>query len=82
MTTEDALKQLEATGKIDTLGVVNPGSLIDLFNHRLEKKREKDFNNKVQGMNKYYIKLIVDTLTQRQNGVKTPIYKSTSQIFT
>jgi len=41
-TTDDALKRLEATGKIDTLGTTNPGWLIDLYNQRLEQKKEKE----------------------------------------
>lgn len=81
-TTDDALKRLEATGKIDTLGTTNPGWLIDLYNQRLEQKKEKDFQSHINDMNQYYFKLLIDTITQRQSGVLNPIYKSRSVAMT
>lgn len=80
--TETALKQLEATGKIDTLGTTNPGWLIDLYNKRVDMKREKSFKNLMTDMNEYYFKLLIDTVKQRQSGVVDPIYKSNSVSLT
>lgn len=78
MTVEDRLKMLEQTGKIETLGMDRPGLIIDLYNQRVEKRREKDFSGKVQAMNRFYIKLIIQTMEQKQAGIKNPIYKSNS----
>lgn len=76
MTTDEALKMLEKANKIDTLGETNPGRIVDLYNQLLEKKKEKYFMNNISDMNQYYIKLLVDTINQKQSGVVNPIYKS------
>lgn len=76
MTTDEALKMLEKTGKIETLGTVNPGQIIDLYNQLLNQKREKYFRKDVESMNDYYFPLLLDTVMQRDKGVENPIYKS------
>lgn len=78
MTTDEALKMLKATGKIDRIGTTNPGRIIDLHNDLLMRQKEKDFKSHVSDMNHYYFKLLIDTVTQRNEGVLNPIYKSNS----
>ena len=78
MTTDEALKRLEATGQVDTLGVTNPGMIIDLYNDLLKRKREKQFGELTREMNSFYIDLLIDTVKQRSEGVQNPIYKSPS----
>lgn len=77
MTTEEALKKLEETNKIDSIGH-NPGWIIDLYNQRLENKKEKDFRGNIRSMNQFYIKLIIETIEQKRAGMKNPVYKSSS----
>lgn len=80
MTTDEALKRLEATGQIDTLGTTNPGMIIDLYNDLLKRKREKHFSELTRDMNSFYIDLLIDTVKQRAEGVENPIYKAKSII--
>ena len=78
MTTEEKLLMLEKTGKIETLSHESPGMIIDLYNQRIEQRRQKDFTGKVKAMNQFYIKLIIHTMEQRSQGIENPIYKSNS----
>lgn len=78
MDTEEALKMLEKTGKIDSIGKNPAGWIIDLYNDRLKRSREKTFNQQVADMNHYYINLIMHTMKSRAEGEANPVYKSNS----
>ncbi len=67
------MKRMEETGKIDGLvGAHNVGRIIDLKNQLNEKKKEKEFANTVNAMNKYFVKLL---LFQLKHGSREK-YKS------
>lgn len=69
------MQRMNEVGKIDGLvGAHNVGRIIDLKNQLNDKRREKDFGNKIEAMTKYYVKLL---LFQIKNGPKEP-YKSDS----
>ncbi len=73
-------QRLKETGKIDGLiGAKHVGMLIDFHNKQLEAKKEKSFKNDIHDRNKYYIKLVLDTLRKKfEKGEKKPLYKSNS----
>jgi len=51
-------RRMERLGKIDGLiGADNVGYIVDQQNQSLEKKREKEYNNEITAMNKYYLPL-------------------------
>lgn len=51
-------RRMNKLGKIDgMIGADNVGYIIDQHNQVLEKAKEKDYNNEITAMNKYYWKL-------------------------